>query len=146
MSLVFLFDWAVPVVMSAWVNFFCFLVLCIYFLLIFFLWNVSNEKKGGLITGWCTFSDTFWNTCRITMCFTVWGAQCPSPCMLTFCNRRRLTKEARLRRRTKRRRLWTSLHRLRVNTRLSLSPNTIVSDTIRKLSVSFSHRLRVNGA
>ena len=63
--------------------------------------------------------------------------------MLTFCNRRRPTKEAWLRRRTKRRRLWTSLHRLRVNTRLSLCPKTIVSDTIRKLSVSFSHRLRV---
>ena len=66
--------------------------------------------------------------------------------MLTFCNRRRATNEARLRRRTKRRRLWTSLHRVRVNTRLSLCPKTIVSDTIRKLSVSFSHRLRVNGA
>ena len=38
--------------------------------------------------------------------------------MFTFCNRRRATKEARLRRRTKRRRLWASLHRLRVNTRI----------------------------
>ena len=36
--------------------------------------------------------------------------------------------------------------RLRVNTRGSFCPKTIVSDTIRKLSVSFSHRLRVNGA
>ena len=48
----------------------------------------------------------------------------------------------------KRRHLWTSLHRLRVNIRGSFCPKTIISDTtgIGKLFVSFSHRLRVNGA
>ena len=65
---------------------------------------------------------------------------------MAFCSRWRATEEARLRRRTKRRHLWTSVHRLRVSTRISFCPKTIVSDTIRKLSVSFSHRLRVNGA
>ena len=77
---------------------------------------------------------------------SVWGAQCPNPHLVTFCSRWRATEEARCRRRTERRHLSTSLHRLRVNTRGSICPNTIVSDTIRKLSVSFSHRLRVNGA
>ena len=63
-------------------------------------------------------------------------------CWRLHGNRRRATKEARPRRRTTRRRLWTFLHRLRVNTHLSLCPKTIVSDTIRKLSVSFSQGLR----
>ena len=107
---------------------------------------IRHMTLNGLITGWCTFFDTFGNTCRITMCLRRTVSQSTHVDVLWSSTRdkRSSTSNSSSDQTPTWRRLWTSLHRLRVNTRLSLCPKTIVLDTIRKLSVSFSHRLRVN--